>query len=103
MIAAVTFLCFGDAYDVKWYAFFFETELFFALLSSLFIRNVIENINYKRIFEVVIVWKIFYILFNVAVLFKPFSSYRDFTSSPVVCTQILWCIIGFSLFQIYRK
>jgi hypothetical protein len=103
MIAAVTFLCVGDAFNVNWYAFFFETELFLALLLLIFVRGIVKNIVYKRIFEVVIAWKVFYIVFNIAVLFKPFDSYRDFTSNPVVCVQILWCIIGFSLFQIYRK
>jgi len=96
------FLCIGDAYDTDWFTLFFENEHVLGLLAFLFVHGTIKSTSWKRVLEVAILWKLFYIVFNLAILFEPFYNYRDFTSNPVICVQILWCIIGFSIIQRFR-
>ena len=102
LIVGIVFLSIGDAYNVNWYALFFENEHILGLLALLFVRNTIKSTAWGMVLEVAILWKLFYIVFNLAILFKPFYNYRDFTSNPVICVQILWCIIGFSIIQRFR-
>lgn len=103
LVIAVLFLILGDAYNVNWYAVFFENEHIYTLIVTALLYTTMKSKGWKRVLEIVMIWKLFYIAFNIAVLFEPFNSYRDFTSNPVICVQILWCIIGFSIFQLFRK
>lgn len=103
LVLAFLFLSVGDAYNKYWFALFFENIYTYALISTVFVYATIKSKIVKRIYEVVILYFLFYIVFNIAILFEPFNSYKDFTSNPVICVQILWCIIGFSIFQLFRK
>ena len=102
LIVGLVFLSVGDAYNVNWYALFFENEHVLGFLAFLFVRSTIKSIAWRRVLEIAILWKLFYIIFNLAILFEPFSNYRDFTSNPVICVQIILCIIGFSIIQRFR-
>lgn len=103
LLAAMVFLSIGDAFSKYWYAFIRNSEHIFIVAVLFMLRDYTKKLSLKRFLEVGIVFKMFYIVFTMAVLFEPLKPFRDFTTSPVICVQMLWCLIGFSIFQMFRK
>jgi hypothetical protein len=100
---AVLFLSIGDAFNGMWFTLFFENLYTYCLVMTIFVYKSLKSKIIKLIFEVVMLYFSFYIIFNIAILFKPFESYSDFTSNPVICAQILWGLVGFAIIQINRR